>query len=85
MKFQKPLRLNECDIKILNLLRTKPQELFSIHENLSSYSDQEISLNLSWLEKKFFIKKSIFHHPAGGSSINYQLDALGREYLSNIK
>jgi DNA-binding HxlR family transcriptional regulator len=83
MKHQKQLRLSECDIKILNLLKDKPKELFSIHDALTEYSDQEVSLNLSWLERKNFIKKSVFHHPAGGSTITYRLDTLGKDYFNN--
>jgi hypothetical protein len=78
----KPLRLNQCDIDILSSMKDKPEEIMTLHDKLSKYSDQEVSLNISWLEKKSFIKKNIFKHPAGGITITYGLDQLGKEYFN---
>jgi hypothetical protein len=79
----KQYKLNQCDIDILGILRGGAVEVLNIHENLEvTYSDQEISLNLSWLERKGFIKKLVFSHPAGFKTVSYQLDHMGKEYVS---
>lgn len=77
----KSYKLNQCDIDILKLLRNGAVDVLNIHERLTSYSDQEISLNLSWLEKKGFAKKVAFTHPAGHKSVTYQLDSLGKDFF----
>jgi DNA-binding HxlR family transcriptional regulator len=79
--FNKSYRLNQCDIDILRFLRNGAEEVISIHETLTDYSDQEVSLNLSWLERKGFVKKVVFDHPAGFKTISYQLDSLGKDYV----
>lgn len=80
-KSTKPVKLNQCDIDILNVIKKETCEVISIHENLSQYSDQEISLNLSWLEKKNFIKKIINHNPFGMNTISYALDFAGKDFF----
>jgi hypothetical protein len=77
----KPVKLNQCDVDILNFLKDEMREVISIHEKLAKYSDQEISLNLSWLEKKNFIKKVITHNPFGMNSISYTLDYMGKDFF----
>jgi hypothetical protein len=78
----KPIRLSQCDIDILSAMKFKPEEIMVLHDKLSQYSDQEISLTISWLEKKNFIKKNIFTRPDDGRvTISYGLDQLGKEYL----
>lgn len=80
-QFQKPSKLSKCDIDILKILRNGSVEVLKIHEKLLGYSDQEVSLNLSWLEQKNFIKKAIFVHPLTGKTVSYQLDSLGKEFI----
>ncbi len=76
----KPFRLNQCDIEILKMLRKGAVEVLKIHERLPDYTDQEVSLNLSWLERKGFIKKVVYAHPAGFQTVSFQLDTLGKEF-----
>ena len=80
-KHEKHQKLSQCDIDILKVLRNGGVEVIAIHEKLATYSDQEVSLNLSWLEQKGFLKKVIFAHPAGFKTTSYQLDALGRDFI----
>lgn len=77
----KPVQLNQIDIDIIKLLRNGSVEVINIHDKLEKYSDQEVSLNLSSLEDKKFIKKVIFTHPTGDKIISYQLDALGKNFM----
>jgi hypothetical protein len=79
---EKTIRLSQCDIDILKLLRSGLVDVIKIHDTLNNYSDQEISLNLSWLEQKNFVKKVIVTHFAGEKSITYQLDGMGKDYMS---
>lgn len=81
VQFQIPSKLNQCDIDILKVLRNGSVEVLTIHEKLLKYSDQEVSLNLSWLVRNNFIKKVIFEHPVGGKTTSYQLDLLGRNFI----
>lgn len=79
----KSIRLSPCDVDILKLLKSGPIDVINIHEHLeSNYSDQEISLHLSWLEERKFVKKIITTHLGGYKTISYQLDGVGREYLN---
>lgn len=77
----KQVRLSPCDIAILKTLRNGSVEVLKIHDKLSNYSDQEVSLNLSWLEKKGYVKKVLFSHPSGFKSVSFQLDNLGKDFL----
>ncbi len=76
------IRLNQCDIDILKVLNGGQADIFKIHEELDTYSDQEISLNLSWLTKNNFIKKIVEVKFLGEKAIFYQLDGLGKNYIN---
>ncbi|MBX3043006.1 MAG: hypothetical protein KIT33_02040 [Candidatus Kapabacteria bacterium] len=74
-------KLEPRDFDILKSLRNGSLDVINIHEKLSQYSDQEISLTLSSLETKNYIKKIRFTHPSGVQTVSYQLDSLGRDLI----
>lgn len=77
----KAIRLNQCDMDILYILKGNMQEVITIHEKLPQYSDQEISLNLSWLEKNNLVKKIINKDPFGSTTVLYSLDSAAKQYI----
>ncbi len=81
-KIEKSIKLNQCDYDILRLLEQGAVEVYEIHDQLNSYSDQEISLNLSWLEQNNLIKKNIVPQLGGGKIIVYQIDSHAKHYIS---